>query len=178
MNYWRIYALKENTYEISAKEEEFEKLFPYIFEGESVIDKWDSSLELYFKKGSIHDSDVFLFDEDYFIINSKAKKIFDMKTNGELEYLNFNCESGDLIIAYPIKTIDCIDMEKSKYRVYKGDKSRIQKFEKLYLDKAKIGESNLFRMKHIELGYIFCSDVLKNELEEKQIKGLGFTLID
>lgn len=85
---------------------------------------------------------------------------------------------GNLIIAYPIINIDCIDMDKSKYKVYKGDKDRIQRFEKLYLNKEKIGENNLFRMKHLEGGFIFCSDTLKNELEKEKVRRLEFTLID
>lgn len=178
MNYWRISATRQRTYAISAKDEEFDKLIHYLFGGESVIDRWDSSVELYFKKGSVKDSDVFLYDEDYFIINSKVRKIFDAKLHGELEYLDFKCDEKDLIIAYPIKTVDCIDMERSEYRVYKADKDRIQRADKLYLNKEKIGESNLFRMKHIEYGYLVCSDTLKNELEKRKVKGIEFALID
>lgn len=180
MNYWRIYISRENSYDIYIKEKEFEKLNSFLLLGESVIDRWDSSVELYFKRGGIDDSDVFLFNEDFFIIDkdSKVRKIFDLYAGGGLEYLNFRCDVGNLIIAYPIINIDCIDMDKSKYKVYKGDKDRIQRFEKLYLNKEKIGENNLFRMKHLEGGFIFCSDTLKNELEKEKVRGLEFTLID
>lgn len=69
-------------------------------------------------------------------------------------------------------------MERSEYRVYKADKDRIQRADKLYLNKEKIGKSNLFRMKHIEYGYLVCSDTLKNELENRKVKGIEFALID
>lgn len=126
MNYWRIYISRDNTYDIYIKEKEFEKLNSFLLLGESVIDRWDPSVELYFKKGGIDDSDVFLFNEDFFIIQKDAKvmKIFDSYVKEGLEYLNFKCDVKNLIIAYPIINIDCIDMERSKYKVYKGDKDR------------------------------------------------------
>ena len=180
MDYWRIYISRKNAYDIYIKEKEFEKLNSFLLIGESVIDRWDPSVELYFKRGGIDDSDVFLFNEDFFIIDkdSKVRKIFDLYAGGGLEYLNFKCDVGNLIIAYPVINIDCIDMDKSKYKVYKGDKERIQRFEKLYLNKEKIGQNNLFRMKHLEGGFMFCSDILKNELEKEKVRGLEFTLID
>lgn len=68
MNYWRIYISRENSYDIYIKEKEFEKLNSFLLLGESVIDRWDSSVELYFKRGGIDDSDVFLFNEVFLLL--------------------------------------------------------------------------------------------------------------
>ncbi len=101
----------------------------------------------------------------YFIIQKDAKvmKIFDSYVKDGLEYLNFKCDVKNLIIAYPIINIDCIDMERSKYKVYKGDKDRIQRFDKLLLIEILIIKRQKLNMKKFVIRY-YKSDILHADM--------------
>lgn len=178
MKFWEIYIAKEST-ELSAEEEEYDKLMNFSFGyGEAVVNKWDSSLELYVEEGSIYDSDVFIFSNSFFVINKKAKYIFDSLAKKDVEYLDIKCKDGELVIANPITIIDCINMETSKYKVYKGDKDSIQFFDRIDFKNGVIGNVNLFIAKHLENNIIICSNLFKEAIEKNNIRGFGFKYIN
>lgn len=178
MKYWEIYTTKESI-ELSGDEKELDKLMAYSFGyGESVASEWDSTLELYVEDGSIYDADAFSFSSSFFIINEKAKKLFDKLAKDDVEYLEFVCKDGNLVIANPITLIDCINMETSKYKVYKEDKDRIQFYEKINFKDGIIGNKNLFRARHLENSVIICSGLFKETIEKNNIKGLGFKYLN
>lgn len=174
MRFWEIHTAKENP-ELGWEEKEYDKLMNYSFGyGESHADKWDSTLELYVEEGSIDDSDVFRFGSAFFVINKKAKEIFDLLAKEDVEYLDLICKDGNLVIVNPITIIDCINMEKSKYKVYKGDKDLIQFFDKLYFKDGVIGDANLFIARHLENNVFICSELFKETIEKNNIRGFWF----
>ena len=178
MKFWEIFITKESAM-LFAAEEECEKMMDFIFGyGESFVNEWDSTLEVYVKEGSIYDSDVFRFSSTFFVINNKAKKIFDLFVKKDIEYLDINCKDGELVIANPITVIDCINMEASKYKVYKGNKDLIQFFDRIDFKNGVIGNVNLFIAKHLENNIIICSNLFKEAIEKNNIRGFGFKYIN
>jgi hypothetical protein len=97
---------------------------------------------------------------------------------GTFEILDINCIDGDYVLVNIIEKIDCIDMEKSIYKVWKGAKDEIRSYEKLYLIKDEIKGRNLFRTKHTSESFFLCSDEMKRAIEEQGIVGLNFEFID
>lgn len=174
MKFWEIHIAKENP-KLSCEEKECDKLMNYCFGyGESYADKWDSTLELYVEEGSIDDSDVFRFSSTFFVINKRTKEIFDLLAKEDVEYLDLICKDGNLVIANPITIIDCINMETSKYKVYKGDKDLIQFFDKLCFKDGVIGDVNLFIARHLENNVLICSELFKETIERNNIRGFCF----
>lgn len=178
MKFWEIFITKEST-RLSAEEEECDKLMNYSFGyGESVANEWDPTLELYVEEGSIEDSDVFKFSNAFFVINQKSKIVFDLLAKENVEYLDIRCKDGKLVIVNPITIVDCINMETSKYKVYKGDKDSIQFFDRIDLKNGVIGNVNLFIAKHLENNVIICSNLFKEAIEKNNIRGFGFKYIN
>ena len=61
-----------------------------------------------------------------------------------------------------------------KYRVYKGNKEKIQKIENFVFKKSKVENEILFKIKNYSRGHIFCTDKFKNYIEGMNIEGLVF----
>lgn len=174
MRFWEIHIAKEPP-KLRGEEIELDKLMNYIFGyGESYADKWDSTLELYIEEGSIDDSDVFRFSNALFVINKKTKEIFDLLAKEDVEYLDLICKDGNLVIANLITIIDCINMETSKYKVYKGNKDCIQFFDKLYFKDGVIRDVNLFIARHLENNVFIRSELFKETIERNNIRGFCF----
>lgn len=178
MKFWSIDMSKECT-KLGGAEKEYDKLMNYSFGyGVSNADKWDPTLEVYVKEGNIVDSDVYRFSSAFFVINKKAKGVFDLLAKEDIEYLDLICKDANLVIVNPIRVIDCINMDTSKYKVYKGDKDSIQFFEKIYFKDGVIGDANLFIARHLENNVIICSDLLKETIEKNNIRGFCFQYLD
>ena len=180
MKIWKIYTLEENNICLTAEEEEYEKLYEYYFEGESVKNIWDESLKLDVDKRKTYDkdSDFLCFSDSFFVVSKDAINLFKERAGDNFEILNFNYEKGEYYILNVCKIIDCIDMEKSKYKTYKKNADRILKYEKLFLNSEKIGKNKLFILKHHEGGLIACTDELKIAIEHAGLYGVGFELLD
>jgi hypothetical protein len=181
MKYWRMRTEKEENIHYSGIDEENNmKLCPYLFEGKSYANSWDSSIILGINKrrNNIVYSDVPMFDTSCFIVNKKMLDILFQYAEGTFEILDINCIDGDYVLVNIIEKIDCIDMEKSIYKVWKGAKDEIRSYEKLYLIKDEIKGRNLFRTKHTSESFFLCSDEMKRAIEEQGIVGLNFEFID
>ena len=181
MKYWRMRTEKEkNIHYIGIDEENQEKLFPYLFGGERYLDVWDSSVTICIneKKNNIEYSDVPMFATQFFIVNEKMLNLLLEYAESEFEILHINCQEGNYVLINVIEMVDCIDMEKSIYKVWKGAPSEIKSYEKIYLMKEKLVGKNLFRAKHTSESFFLCSEKLKNEIENRGIIGLNFELID
>ena len=177
---WKIYTLQENNIVLTAEQEEHEKLYEYYFDGESVKSTWDASVKLDInkKKSFNGESDFLGFCDSFFVVSKEALKVFNEKAAGSFETLDFVFEKEGYCILNVFNIIDCIDMQRSKYRTYKKDPDSILKYEKLYINFENIGENNLFVMKHHEGGLIACTDELKMAIEDAKLYGVGFELLD
>lgn len=51
-----------------------------------------------------------------------------------------------------INVVDCLELQKMKYRVYKGNKERIQKIENFVFKKSKVENEILFKIKNYSIG--------------------------
>lgn len=125
MKYWRVRTEKEkNIHYKGIDEKNSEKLFPYLFGGESYANSWDSSITICIneKKDNIEYTDVPMFATSFFIVNEKMLKILFQYAQGTFEVLNINCIDGNYVLINILDTFDCIDMEQSIYKVWKGAK--------------------------------------------------------
>lgn len=180
MKIWKIYTLEENNICLTAEDEEYEKLYEYYFEGERLKNIWDDSLKLDVDncKKCPMQSDFLCFSDSFFIVSKNAMNILKEKAGNNFEILEFNCGKGEYYILNICKIIDCIDMEKSRYKTYKKNADKIFRYEKLVLKGENIGENKLFIMKHHEGGLIACTDELKVAIEDAKLYGVGFELLD
>lgn len=175
MNIWRIYVRKEKNIELTAEEEEYDKLSDFLFEGESIKNVW-IPLNVYekYKENDQIATDVPRFGDSYFIVNDLALKVFLEIAADEIECLDINYSGKKYTLINIIDTIDCLDLEKSTYKTYKGDKSRIQKVDNYCFLPDLLDSKNLFKIKNMDCNFMFCSDKLKEALELNNINGLEF----
>lgn len=87
-----------------------------------------------------------------------------MKTNLKYYFLNI------------LNNIDCIDLEKSTYKLYIPDVILFDSIEKLVIDTLKI-KNDIFRIKGL-LYKIVVSETLKNELENLKLNEIEFMPIE
>lgn len=130
------------------------------------------------KKNNIEYTDVPMFSARFFLVNKKMLNLLLEYAKDEFEILETNCLDGDYVIVNVIDKIDCIDMDNSIYKVWKGDKNEIRSYDKLYLKKDELCGKHLFRAKHTTNAFFVCSDILKIEIENRGIIGLKFEFID
>lgn len=175
MNIWKIYTKKERNLELTADEEEYDKLSDFLFEGEKLKDVW-IPINVYAKyKGTDEiDTDVPMMGDSYFIVNDFALKIFWEIASDELECLDIIYPGKKYTLVNIINVLECLDLEESVYKTYKGDKRRIQKMDKYCFLPKLLQSKNLFKIKNMDGNIMFCSDKLKEALELGGIKGIGF----
>ena len=173
---WEIYTLRENNVYLNGEEEEHDKLDPFLFAGESLKDVWDSSFELDFdeERSTAESSDVPRYAGYFFVVNEKALKVFMKMASDDLECLDFKCGCGKYVILNLLGDVDCLDMEKSEYKVYKGTPDIIQTYKKLCFRYEALQGKHLFRVRHCDYFIWMCSDEFKQAIEEAKITGIGF----
>lgn len=173
---WELYTQRENNLYFTATEKESEKLDPFLFGGESLKDVWDPSFELkYDKERSTKEiSDVPRYSGYFFIVNEKALDVFMKMASEDLECLDFKCECGKYVILNLLGSVDCLDLEKSEYKVYKGAPNIIQTYKKLCFKQEALQGKHLFRVRHCDHFIWMCSDEFKQAMEEAQITGIEF----
>lgn len=181
MKYWRVRTEQEKNIRYKGIDEKnYEKMFPYVFGEGEIANTWDNSVTICInqKKSIIEYTDVPMLSARFFLVNEKMLNLLLEYAKDEFEVLHINCVEGDYKIVNVTDKIDCIDMNKSIYKVWKGDKNEIQFYDKLYLKKDKLCGKHLCRAEHTSNTFFLCSDTLKNEIESKGIIGLRFELID
>ena len=179
MKLWKVYTLEENNIHLTGEMEEYEKLYPFLWEVESVNKDWDKSL--YLELDPIYPypnhSDFLNFSVSFLIVSPEALEMFNKIDKNAFEVLDFICGCGKYYIINIIKIVDCIDMEKSVYKTYKMDPDTIVKYKKLFFKWDNIKDNKIFWLKHLEGGLLVCTDEVKNQIENAHLYGLGFELL-
>jgi hypothetical protein len=75
-----------------------------------------------------------------------------------------------------LNMIDCVDLERSKYKLYVPEIILFDSIDKLVIDKPKIN-NDIFRIKGL-LFKIVISQNLKNELEKLMLNQIKFLAIE
>lgn len=178
MKIWKVNKDKINNIWLLTEDEEDYKINSFLIEGERMIDEWDSSLELYVYKKTTDYSDLPFFQDDLFVVNEKALSVFMEIVPNEIECLDFILRDATekYKIVNPIDVVDCVDMEKSEYKVYKGNHNKIQFFKKICLKKEMLQDKHFFRVARCDSCLFLCSDKFKTAVENSGIKGLYFEL--
>lgn len=178
MNIWRIDTRQDENVFLECEEKEWEKLDKFA-SGDSMAKEWDSTLELRLnkKKTNIEYSDAPRHAASYFVLSERALNVFKNYASGVIECLNFNCSEGDYVIVNPIEFLDCLDMEKSEYKVFKGDPNTIQSYKKLCFRNESLIGNHLFRICHMHKSIMACSDEFKTAIEDAQLIGFKFELL-
>lgn len=178
MNVWKIDTRQDENVFLECDEEEWEKL-EHFASGDSMKDEWDSTLNLRRnkKKTNIEYSDALRHAASYFVLSERATELFKKYAQDVIECLEFKCSEGKYEIVNPIEFVDCLDMEKSQYKVFKGDKNTIQSYKQLCLKKEALEGKNLFRIYHLHKSIMACSDEFKSAIEAAQLIGFKFELL-
>ncbi len=175
MNVWQISTRRDENIILAAKEKEYKKLDGFLC-GEAMADRWNPTLSLYIdeKRSKLANSDALSFDAAYFVLSKRALKIFQDYASDTIECLPFQCKQEGYIIANPLEYVDCLDMERSEYKVYKGAPDIIQFYTKLCFVKGDLEGKHLFRIKHMDEFLVACSDAFKEALECAGMIGFEF----
>ncbi len=175
MNVWEIMTRQDENIFLTAKEKEHKKLNHFLC-GEPMSDRWDPTLSLYVneKKSNVEYSDALSFDASYFVLSERALKIFQDFAGDTIECLPFQCKQQGYLIVNPIEFVDCLDMERSEYKVYKGAPDKILSYTKLSFVRDDLAGKHLFRIKHMHESVMACSDEFKTALESAGMIGFQF----
>lgn len=175
MNIWQISTRQDENIILTAKEKEFKKLDCFLC-GESMSDRWNPTLNLYVdeKRTNVAYSDALSFAAAYFVLSERALKIFQDFAEDMIECLTFQCKQEGYLIVNPLEFVDCLDMERSEYKVYKGAPNKIQFYTKLCFVKGDLEGKHLFRIKHMDECLMACSDAFKEALESAGMIGFQF----
>lgn len=177
MKIWEVNTDKNNI-QISLSEKEFRKLDPILWEGKRLNDIWDDSIKFYIESESDIASNFPYCSPMYFIADEKAENLLKQLVDEHIEILPMNCKGKHYKVINIVNVVDCLDVERSRYQVCKGDPSQILKYEKLEFLSEKIEEYSIFMIPQYLGCAFFCTDKFKYAMEEAGIKGLCFNLID
>jgi len=178
MNIWRIDTRQDENVFLESDEKEWEKIEKFA-SGDSMASEWDATLDLRRnkKKTNIEYSDALFYAASYFVLSERATNLFMQYASDAIECLDFKCSEGNYVIVNPIEFVDCVDMEKSQYKVFKGNKEKIQFYKKLCFRKDPLSGKHLFRICHMHESIMACSDEFKTAIEEAQLIGFKFELL-
>lgn len=178
MNIWKIDTRQDENVFLECEEKEWEKLDKFA-SGDSMAKEWDSTLEMRLnkKKTNIEYSDALRHAASYFVMSEKALNVFNNYASGVIECLDFIYSEGNYVIVNPTEFVDCLDMKKSEYKVFKGDSNTIQSYKKLIFRKEALAGKHLFRICHMHKSIMACSDEFKVAIEEAQLIGFKFELL-
>ncbi len=107
-------------------------------------------------------------------MSERALKIFQSFAGDTIECLPFQCKQKGYLIVNPIEFVDCLDMERSEYKVSKGAPDKILSYTKLSFVRDDLAGKHLFRIKHMHESVMACSDEFKAALESAGMIGFQF----
>jgi len=185
MKYWvlKTGSLENGVY-LSAAPPNGPAGFEY-WDGISLVEKFPVSIEAQMGFAADYPDAINLYDfvaniDDLFIVSKKVKEVIVGLGVGSMEYLQLTLfdhqmkvTTTDYYILNSVGSIDCIDMEKSEYRMGRIVKDRIKRIKNLVLDEDKIPpEAKIFRLVHKPDEYI-VSDVVRKAFEKNGITNFG-----
>ena len=178
----KIYIIsldKSKCSETRMEEFDLDKILSYPQKGNSIVDKWDPTMKIYLEK-NVCSSDVLLFNCGLFTVSDKVADVIEKLIPDKIERLSIEQEGFDkhYCVINPISVVDCIDMEKSKYKVYPGRKDKIQTFKEIHIKKGSIQGEHLFRAQRCNHDLFFCSEELKNALDNCGTVGFKYDYVE
>lgn len=109
------------------------------------------------------------------VFDSRAAHTLKDLIVNDAELLSLTCPDGDFYAVNVTKVLDCIDYNKSEYKMFRDGK-RIMRFVKYSFIKDAITGVNIFRIKDMPLLRPFVSDQLKSRVENSDLCGFKFEL--
>lgn len=157
-----------------------EKDFPISFDGRKYSDEWlPMKLDKSSNERPLGDA-VSKLSSGVLILSKKAIKELDRFLITE-EVLPTVTDFGDYYIVNIVSVLDCVDYEKSKYKLFQNeiynDRLNIKKFIKIVFVESKIKGYDLFKIVDKPNSMIFCSEKFVNAVKNLGITGLNFELI-
>lgn len=161
------------------EEFDYDKMLSYSQNGNRIVDKWDSTMKIYMDV-NFGASDVLQFNSTLLTVSDKVADIIEQFAPDKIERLSIDQEGFEkhYCIINPISVIDCIDLENSKYKVYVGRKDKIESFKEIHFKKNSIQGEHLFRAQRCDADLFFCSEELKNALENCNTIGFIYDFIE
>ncbi len=110
--------------------------------------------------------------------------VFDKKTveiladllNNHAEILPLDCQDGEFYAINITKVLDCIDYEKSEYKMFRDGK-RIMRFKSYVFKKEVVKDKHIFKIIDEPLRKPFVSDEFRQRIIEHQLTGFDFRLV-
>lgn len=173
MRYW-ILDCDVDNYENIMCEGDVDLAFINSFNGESKLETWKSPKfkRMYNRKYSNTPgfaSHIPVFDEKTVMVLSELLE-------DNVEILPIMCNDKNFYLINIIKIQDCIDYEKSQYKMFRDGK-RIMKFSKYVFDRNKIKNcGDIFKLFDEPLKRPFVSDNFRNKVIENNLVGFKFEL--
>lgn len=179
MKIWEIYNNIDDNLILGCSERDFEKLGIYDWCGEKILDQWNPKIEFFCAKNPDVDTNMPYFGKNYLVGDPIAVDFFQREANEDIEFLPIKCRGKDYVFLNVVTVLDdIIDMERSKYKVFRACPDKIQQYERLYFIEENIKESKIFRTYQMDVAFFLCTDEFKKKLESENIKGVQFRLID
>ena len=179
MKIYKISLDKTKCSETIMEESDYDKMLAYPQEGNRITDKWDPTMKMYMDV-NFGASDVLQFNSSLLTVSDKVADVIERFVPDKIECLSIEQEGFEkhYCIINPISVIDCIDLENSKYKVYVGKKDKIETFKELHFKKDSIQGEHLFRAQRCDVDLFFCSEELKNALENCNTVGFIYDFIE
>lgn len=180
MNVWEVYnSLNNGYYYLDVDEKEYFDIFQFnIFDGNPLLNQW-TPVHAELKREAVNGkallpTDMPYLGKGYFAVQDRFLSKWDAICKGSYEKLRLLSEDGDFSLINITNVIDCLDLKNMNYKVYKGNKTRIQKVDKFIFVKKQIENEVVFKIQNYSIGHIFCTDIFKNQMEKEGIKGLHY----
>lgn len=136
MNVWEVYNSIDNGYYfLDIDEKEYFDIFQFnIFDGKELLEQW-VPVHAELKRKAINGktllpTDMPYLGRGYFAVKDSFLSKLDKICEGSYEKLQLISNDGDFTLVNIINMINCLDLKNMNYKVYKGNKTRIQKIDK------------------------------------------------
>lgn len=172
MRYWVLDQLPDE-YNCAFFDVEKEKRI-YIFDGTSLLDKWDLLPVNFIYKSRKKGDCPWLQLLPFF--SPKAIKILKDLMDNNVEYLPVTGEASKFVIVNVLKVIDALDKEKTIFDTL--DDGTLLGYEKLVLQESKVNSEHIFKLTEFPRTYVIVSNEFKKRVEEMGLKGFTFEEIE
>lgn len=148
-----------------------------IVQGGSLFHLWDV-LELHrprgYKSKKLTNVVEFAVKADFILSLKGVDAVYDL-VNGDAEFLPVRVEGKEYWYMHVTSVLDCIDYQRSEYRVYSD--GRISSFYGLWFREDVIKGHNVFKIKDRPYGSPYVSEAFKKQLDSLDDAGLRFVLV-
>ncbi len=110
------------------------------------------------------------------VFDEEAIDILSDLLDGHAEILPLDCQDGEFYAINITKVLDCIDYDKSEYKMFRDGK-RIMRFKKYEFKEEMVKGKHIFKIVDEPLRRPFVSDEFRQRIIDNQLTGFVFELV-